>query len=140
MSVQKHIANCDRYAARSTAGTKRKAELQKFSVHGAFRSVVADILGPVTLAKKIRATYILVMMDLLTKYAVTLALRDMTTRTVTNAIIDEWILELGAPDVVHTDQRLEFINDLMQDICRFSWLRKRELRSITPSEKGTLRD
>ena len=29
-SVEKHIANCDRCAARSTAGIKRKAELQTF--------------------------------------------------------------------------------------------------------------
>ena len=45
-SVEKHIANCDRCAARSTAGIKRKAELQTFSVHRAFRTMAADILGP----------------------------------------------------------------------------------------------
>ena len=50
-SVEKHIANCDGCAARSTAGIKRKAELQTFSVHGAFRTMAADILGPVTLAR-----------------------------------------------------------------------------------------
>ena len=66
-SVEKHIANCDRCAAMSTAGIKRKAELQTFSVHGAFRTMAADILGPVTLAKKSRARYILVMSDLFTK-------------------------------------------------------------------------
>ena len=43
-SVEKHIANCDRCAARSTAGIKRKAVLQTFSVHGAFRTSAADIL------------------------------------------------------------------------------------------------
>ena len=47
-SVEKHIANCDRCEARSTAGIERKAELQTFSVHGAFRTMAADILGPVT--------------------------------------------------------------------------------------------
>ena len=29
-SLEKHIANCERCAARSTAGIKRKAELQTF--------------------------------------------------------------------------------------------------------------
>ena len=67
-SVEKHIANCDRCAARSTAGIKRKAELQLFSVHGAFRTMAAEILGPVTLARKSRVKYVLVMSDLLTKY------------------------------------------------------------------------
>ena len=88
-SVEKHRANCDRCVARSTAGIKRKAELQTFSVHGAFRTMAADILGPVTVAKKSRARYILVMSDLFMKYAVTVALQDMTAATVANATIDE---------------------------------------------------
>ena len=54
-SVERDIANCDRCAARSTAGIKRKAEVQTFSVHGAFRTMAADVLGPVTLARKSRA-------------------------------------------------------------------------------------
>ena len=45
-SVEKHIANCDRCAAKSTAGIERKAELQTFSVHGAFKTMVADIWDP----------------------------------------------------------------------------------------------
>ena len=73
-SVERLIANCDRCAARFTAGIERKAELQTFSVHGAFATMAADILGPVTLAKVSRARYILVMSDFFTKYAVTVAL------------------------------------------------------------------
>ena len=117
-SVEKHIANCDRCGARSTAGIKRKAELQTFSVHGAFRTMAADILGPVTLARKSRAKYILVRSDLFTKYAVTVALQDMTIATVANAIIDEWIMKFGAPDVIPTDQGSNFNSEIMQDICR----------------------
>ena len=103
-SVEKPIANCDRCAATSTAGIKRKAEMRTFSVHGAFRTMAADILGPVTLARKSWARYMLVMSDLFTKYAVTVALQDMTAATVANAIIDEWIMKFGAMDVIHTDQ------------------------------------
>ena len=112
-SVEKHIANCDRCAATSTAGNKRKAELQTFSVHGALRTMAADILGPVTLARKSRARYILVMSDLLTKYAVTVALQDMTAATVANAIVNEWIIKFGAQDGIHTDQGSSFISELL---------------------------
>ena len=98
MSVQKYIANCNRCAARSTAGVKRKAQLQTFSVYRAFRTMAADILGPVTLAKKSRARYTLVLSDLFTKYAVTVALQDMTATTVANSMVGEWIMKFGAPD------------------------------------------
>ena len=87
-SVEKHVANCDRCGARSTAGIKRKAELQTFSVHGAFKTMAADILRPVTLAKKSRARYTLVMSDLFTEYAVTVALQDTTAATVASAIMN----------------------------------------------------
>ena len=135
-SVEKHIAICDRCAARSSAGNKRKAELQTFSVHGAFRSMVADILGPVTLAKKSRARYILVMSDLFMKYALTSALQDMTAATVASAIIDEWIMKFGAPDVIYTDQVSNFNSEVMYDICRIFMIEKTRTTPYYPQGNG----
>ena len=77
-----------------------------------------------TLARKSRARYILVMSDLFTKYFVTVALQDTTAATVANAIIDEWIMNFGAPDVIHTNQGTDFIGEIMQDICRFFMIEK----------------
>ena len=82
--------------------------MQTFSVHGALRTKAGDILGPVTLARKSRARYILVMSDLFTKYAVTVASQDMTAATVANAMIDEWIMKFGALDMFQTDQGSNF--------------------------------
>ena len=86
--------------------------------------MAADILGPVTLGKKSRARYILVMSDLFKKCAVTVALQDMTAATVANAIIHEWIMKFGAPDVIYTDQGSNFNSKLMQDLCRVFLIEK----------------
>ena len=102
------------------------AEVQYFCVHAAFRSMAADILGPVTLAKKSRARFILVMSDLLTKYALTVALHDLTAATVANTIIHDWIMKSGAPDVTHTDHGSNFKTELMQDFCRIVMVEKRK--------------
>ena len=56
------------------------------------------------------------MSDLVTKYAVTVALQDMTAATVANVILDEWIMKFGVPDVIHTDQGLNFESETMHDI------------------------
>ena len=93
-------------------------------MHGAFRTIAADILGRVTLARKSGARYILGMSDLFTKYAITVALQDMTAATVANAKIDNWIMKIGAPDVIHTDQGSNFHSELMQDICRIFMIEK----------------
>ena len=117
-SVEKHIAICDTCPARSTAGTKQKVELQIFSAHGAFRTKAADIMRPVSLAKKSRARYILVMSDFFTKYAVSVVLQDMVAATVANAIIYERTMDFGAPDMILSDQGPNFRSNLMQDTCR----------------------
>ena len=98
--------------------------------------MASDILGPVTLAEKSRARYILVMSDLFTKYAVTVALQDMTAATVANAIIDEWIMKFGAPDVIHTDQGSNFNSELMQDICRIFMIEKTRTTPYHPQGNG----
>ena len=135
-SVEKHIANCDRCAARSTAGIKRKADLQTFSVHAAFRTIAADISGPVTSAKSSRTRYISVMSDLFTKYAVTVALQNMTSATVANAIIEDWIMKFGAPDVIHTDQGANLNRELMRDNCRIFMIEKTRTNPYHPQGKG----
>ena len=115
-NVERHIANCDRCAARSTAKKNRRAELQSTQVFISFKIIAAVILVPVTLASKSKAKYILVFSDLYTKYVVTVPLKDMTAATVANAIVEEWIMRYGAPEVLHTDQGYNFNSDLMHAI------------------------
>ena len=64
------------------------------------------------------------MSDLFTKYAVTVALQDMTAAAVANAIIVEWILKFGALDGIHTDQGSNFKSELIQEICRIFMIEK----------------
>ena len=135
-NVERHIANCDRCAARSTAGKNRRAELQSTQVFNSFKVIAADILGPVTLASKTKAKYILVISDLYTKYVVTVPLQDMTAATVANAIVEEWIMRYGAPDVLHTDQGTNFNSDLMHDICRLFMIDKTRTTPYHPQGNG----
>ena len=123
-NVKRHIATCDRCAARSTAGKNRRAELQSTQVFNSYKVIAADILGPVTLASKFKAKYISVISDLYTKYVVTVPLKDMTTATVANAIVEEWIMRYGAPDVLHTDPGTNFNSDLMHAIRRLFMIDK----------------
>ena len=89
-SVEKYIAKCTRCAARSTANKGRKPSLQTTKAKAPFRIVAADILRPVTLAKKSQARYILVISGLYTKYAVAVPLKDMTSKTVATTLVEEW--------------------------------------------------
>ena len=110
--------------------------MQTFPVHGVLRTVAAEILGSVTLAKMSRARYFVNMSDLLTNYAVTVALQDMTAATVANAIIDEWMMKFKAPDVIYTDRGLNFNSELMQDVCRIFMIEKTRTTPYHPQGNG----
>ena len=88
------------------------------------------------MASKSKAKYILVISDLYTKYVVTVPLKDMTAATVANAIVEEWIMRYGAPDVLHTDQGTNFNCDLMQDICRLFMIDKTGTTPYHPQGNG----
>ena len=135
-SVEKYIAKCTRCAARSTAGKSRKAHLQTIEAKAPFRIVAADILGPVTLAKKSQARYILVISDLYTKYAVAVPLKDMTAKTVATTLVEEWILKFGAPDTLHTDQGTNFNSEVMKDVCQVFMIDKTRTSPYQPQGNG----
>ena len=135
-SVEKYIAKCFRCAARSTAGKSRKASLQTSEAKAPFCIVAADILGPVTLAKKSQARYILVISDLYTKYAVAVPLKDMTSETVATSLVEEWILRFRAPDTLHTDQGTNFNSEVMKDICQVFMIDKSRTSLYHPQGNG----
>ena len=76
------------------------------------------------------------MSDLFTKYAVTVALQDMTAATVANAIIEEWIMKFGAPDVIHADQGSNLNSEIMQDICRIFMIENTRTTPCLPQGNG----
>ena len=101
-----------------------------------FRIVAADILGPIPLAKKSQARYILVTMDLSTKYAVEVPLKDMTTKTVATTLVEEWILKFGAPDTLHADQGTNCNSEVMKDICQVFIIDKSRTSPYHPNGNG----
>ena len=60
----------------------------------------------------------------------------MTAATVANAIIDEWVMKCGAPDVIHTDQGTNFNSELMHDTCRSFMTEKTRTTPYHPQGNG----
>ena len=96
-------------------------------------------LGPVTLAKKSQARYILVISDLYTKYAVAVPLKDMTAKTVATTLVEEWILKFGAPYSLHTDQGTNFNSEVMKVICQVFLIDKTRTSPYHPQGNGQVK-
>ena len=65
-------------------------------------------------------------------------LKDMTATTVANAIVEEWIMRYGAPDVLHTDHGTNFISDLMKDFCHVFMIDETRTTPYHPQGNGQL--
>ena len=59
----------------------------------------------------------MVITDYFTKYAITVPLSTITAADVATAFVEKWVLRFGAPDSLHTDQRINFCSELMTEVC-----------------------
>ena len=134
--IEKKLSWCLPCAARTTAGRQRTAELSPFQGGICFHLVAADILGPVTLAARSRAKYILVMTELFTKIC-----NQCSTCCNENKRRGEGNCGMpgpsfGVPDVLHTDQGKNFGSGLIKELCKSLKMDKTRTSPYHPQENG----
>ena len=134
--IENKLSWCLPCAVRTTAGRQRTAELSPFKVGIRFHTVAADILGPVTLAARSRAKYILVMTDLFTKYAISVSLVVTEAKDVAKETVERWVLHFGVPDVLHTDQGKNFGSGLIKELCKLFKMDKTRTSPYHPQGNG----
>lgn len=85
--------------------------------------VGVDIIGPLPISD-VGNRYILVMVDLFTKWCEAVPLVEMDAVTVANAIFREWIARWGAPLQLHSDQGANFESNVVQSLCDMFGIKK----------------
>ena len=53
-------------------------------------------------------------------------------------LVEEWLLKLGAPDTLHTDQRTNFNSEVMKDICQVFMINKTRTSPYHPQANGQI--
>ncbi|XP_075253164.1 uncharacterized protein LOC142344967 [Convolutriloba macropyga] len=113
----------------------RKSE---YRCHSKLHTIEADILGPVTMAKNLRAKQILVLTDLITRYVLSVPLRGTKAADAAKEIVENWVLGFGVADVLRTDQRKKFGNELMLEVCKLLKIDKSSSSTYHPKGKGQM--
>ena len=81
-----------------------------------FSTLCVDIIGPLSpLSDGYR--YILTLIDMCTGFPEALALKDITTNTVAEALL-EIFSRVGLPLKVHSDRGYQFTSDMMREVYR----------------------
>jgi len=111
------VALCDLCQRNVSKGTTGKVPMGKLPLVGTpFSTVCVDIIGPLSPPSD-GNRYILTPIDMCTRFPEAVALKDITTSTVPEALL-EIFSRVGLPLKMHSDRGSQFTSDMMQEVYR----------------------
>ena len=113
-SVDKWVTKCERCLRRKSS-TNERAPLVNVSTTYPLELVCFDYL---TLEpSKGGISNILVITDHFTKYAMAVPTRNQTAKTTAEAFFNNFVVNLGIPTRLHSDQGANFESDIIKELC-----------------------
>lgn len=114
----KYCQECLSCAGRKSVVPKERAPLISIPVEAVpFTKVSVDLLNPFPTSES-GNKYILVFMDMFTKWPEAFALADMKAETVAKVFVEEIVCRFGAPKILLSDCGTNFVSGLMYEITR----------------------
>jgi transposase InsO family protein len=115
--VARYCKQCNECAQYHRGQLKRQGELQTFPTGEPFERIAIDLTGPHPPSRS-GHTYILTMVDLFSKWAEAIPIRNKEAITVARALVDVVICRFGVPLQLLSDNGKEFDNSVLKEICR----------------------
>jgi transposase InsO family protein len=109
--------------------------LQVTSVGEPYEKIAIDLTGP-HIKSKSGNVYILTVIDLFTKHAEAIPLRNKEAISVARALFDCVLVRYGLPLQILSDRGTEFENSVMSELCRLSGIDKLRTTAYKPSTNG----
>jgi len=134
-SVRKYCNQCDDCVAHKISRASNKAPLGQYLVGEPMERVMMDILGPLPVTSR-GNRYILVIADWFTKWTECIAIPDQETKTVAQALLDNFISRYGTPLQLYSDQGRCFESKLMEELCELLGIEKTHATSMRPQANG----
>lgn len=101
-----------------------------------FSHVHMDIVGPLPSSEGY--SYLLTMIDRFSRWTEAIPMRNMTAEVVCRAFYDNWISRFGVPDIITTDQGVQFEGRIMQGLVRLLGCRRIRTTAYHPASNGMI--
>ena len=128
--VRDRITACHKCIARKSPVNQPMGHVP---VSGRFERVAMDLLDVSVISAK-GYKYILVVCDYFTKYTEAYPLKDKTTHSVADALMDIWLPRYGFP--MHSDQGKEFDNTMIHKLSKLLGTVKTKTTPYHPRRDG----
>ena len=121
--IKRYCWSCDRCQRNISKGQVKRAPLGKLPLIGVpFDTVCIDIIGAISPASERGHRYILTLIDVGSRYPDAVALKDIHTSTVADALLDMYS-RVGIPRRVHSDRGSQFTSEMMAEVNRLLSIR-----------------
>ena len=127
-------AECSRY---ERGKLKKQGPLQPTAVGEPFERIAIDLTGPHPKSRS-GNMYILTMVDLFSKWAEGIPLRNKEAVTVARALFDVVICRYGFPLQILSDNGKEFESGVLRELCRLTNIDKIRTTAYKPSTNGAV--
>ncbi|XP_042147410.1 uncharacterized protein LOC121836549 [Ixodes scapularis] len=122
--VKRFVKSCDRCQRTTPKGKVAKMPLGSMPlIETPFQRVAIDIMGPISPTTKRGNKYILTMVNYATRYPDAVALPDISTERVAEALV-EMFTRTGVPREVLSDRGSNFTSDVMKEVGRLLSMRQ----------------
>ena len=129
--ISTHITNCIPCITKKSNKNKPQHQMHHETLSYFGQRIYADTVGPLTGAEfqgKV-CRHFLTIQDGFTRYLVCVPISDLTTETVAEAIVQNWIHTFGCPETLHTDRGTSFTSRLFQEVMK----RFNITKTVTPA-------
>ena len=133
--VERYCERCAECCRYHRGPPRRQGELQVTAVGEPFERVAIDLTGPHPVSRSSNI-YILTVVDLFSKWAEAVPLRNKEAVTVARALSDVVLSRYGLPMQLLSDNGKEFDNCLMSELCRLLEIEKLRTTAYKASTNG----
>ena len=112
---KEHVKTCRQCQFQGSA--KKNNELHPIPVGGPWERIGIDIIGSLPVTER-ENRYIVTCIDYMTKWAETESLPDKSARRVAWFLYEEIICWYGCPQIIQSDNRLEFVNEIIRELLK----------------------
>jgi hypothetical protein len=98
--------------------------------------VAIDILGPLDPPTERGNRYILVMVDYFTKWLQVAAMPDQRAATCADKFLRDFVVYLGVPEQLHSDQGRQWESNLWQEMCQLFGIYRTRTTPLHPQSDG----